>query len=132
MARSTLSINYRTPSEIMEHAAAEIQEALPDASVPTSIRETGLPVRTGRAQQLERILSDWLSTHEEGTAAVIGAEDAVPSPRVQSLTPTLAKGLEFDLVVLVEPEALGEGAPGAAARYVSMTRATQELVILRG
>jgi DNA helicase IV len=130
-ARSTLTLNYRTPAEIMEHAAPGIRAAVPDASVPTSIREAGLPVRQGRVRELGAVLADWLAAHEEGTAAVIGAA-AAPSPRVRSLTPELAKGLEFDLVVLVEPEALGDGVPGAVARYVSMTRATRELVVLSG
>lgn len=51
---------------------------------------------------------------------------------MRSLTPELSKGLEFDLVVLVEPEAFGAGVAGAVDRYVAMTRATQELVVLTG
>ena len=53
--------------------------------------------------------------------------------RVRSLTPELAKGLEFDLVVLMEPETFGAGGEDivvAVDRYVAMTRATQQLVIL--
>ena len=50
--------------------------------------------------------------------------------RVPSLTPGLAKGLEFDLVVLVDPESFGEGVEGAVDRYVAMTRTTQQLVVL--
>ena len=50
--------------------------------------------------------------------------------RVRSLTPELAKGLEFDLVVLVDPETFGTGIEGAVDRYVAMTRATQQLVVL--
>jgi DNA helicase IV len=49
---------------------------------------------------------------------------------VFSLTPQLAKGLEFDLVVLVDPESFGTGVTGAVDRYVAMTRATRQLVIL--
>ena len=52
------------------------------------------------------------------------------SDRVRWLTPQLAKGLEFDLVVLVNPQNFGSGVTGAVDRYVSMTRATQRLVIL--
>ena len=51
--------------------------------------------------------------------------------RVRTLTPELSKGLEFDLVVLVDPETFGTGIEGAVDRYVAMTRATQQLVILR-
>lgn len=47
-------------------------------------------------------------------------------------TPELSKGLEFDLVVLVDPASFGPGIEGAVDRYVAMTRATQQLVILTG
>jgi DNA helicase IV len=46
------------------------------------------------------------------------------------LTPQLAKGLEFDLVILINPETSGTGIEGIVDRYVAMTRATQQLVIL--
>jgi DNA helicase IV len=49
---------------------------------------------------------------------------------VRSLTPELSKGLEFDLVVLVDPQELGTGIEGTVDRYVAMTRATQQLAIL--
>ncbi|MFD4180219.1 hypothetical protein, partial [Rhodococcus sp. NPDC058514] len=52
------------------------------------------------------------------------------TPRVRSLTPELSKGLDFDIVVLIDPEQFGEGIEGAVDRYVAMTRATQRLVIL--
>jgi len=46
------------------------------------------------------------------------------------LIPEHTKGLEFDLVVLVDPAAFGSGIEGIVDRYVAMTRATQQLVIL--
>jgi DNA helicase IV len=46
------------------------------------------------------------------------------------MSPELAKGLEFDLVVLVDPESFGTGVTGTVDRYVSMTRATAQLVVL--
>ena len=61
---------------------------------------------------------------------MIGAPSFQETARVRSLTPELAKGLEFDLVVLIDPETFGEGIEGAVDRYVAMTRATQRLVIL--
>jgi len=128
--RSTLSLNYRTPAEVMEHAEPVIRAALPDANVPTSIRESGLPVGRGRPEQLEEILQTWLVEHEEGTVCVIGEGPGHRHERVTTLPPHLVKGLEFDLVVLVEPESFGGGIEGAVARYVAMTRATQELVVL--
>jgi DNA helicase IV len=50
---------------------------------------------------------------------------------VSSLPPELVTGLEFDLVVVVGPESFGEGVEGAVDRYVAMTRATRQLVVLR-
>ncbi|MEV7775878.1 RNA polymerase recycling motor ATPase HelR [Kitasatospora sp. NPDC086791] len=128
---ASLSINYRTPEEVMAEAEPAIRAALPDANVPTSVRSNGIPVAHGSVAELDAVLDGWLAEHAEGVACVIGAPDFRARPRVRSLTPELSKGLEFDLVVLVDPEAFGEGVEGAVDRYVAMTRATQRLVILR-
>ena len=103
--------------------------------MPTSIRSTGVPVVHGSASDLGSILDTWLAANADGIACVIGAGDLSDgrfraTSRVRSLTPELSKGLEFDLVVLVDPEAFGDGIEGAVDRYVAMTRATQRLVIL--
>ncbi|MFI8519474.1 RNA polymerase recycling motor ATPase HelR [Streptomyces sp. NPDC085481] len=127
---ASLSINYRTPEEVMAEAEPAIRAALPDANVPTSVRSSGLPVVRGSVTELDSILDTWLTTHAEGIACVIGDPAFEPTARVRSLTPSLAKGLEFDLVVLVDPENLGTGIEGAVDRYVAMTRATRQLVIL--
>jgi DNA helicase IV len=130
IAVASLSVNYRTPAEVMAEAEPVIRAVLPDANVPTSIRGTGNPVRYGPAADLDAIIAGWLTAHADGVACVIGSPGYRPPPRVQSLTPVLAKGLEFDLVVLVDPEAFGTGIEGTVDRYVAMTRATQQLVIL--
>jgi superfamily I DNA/RNA helicase len=127
---ASLTVNYRTPAEVMAEAEPVIRAVLPDANVPTSIRSTGVPVRHGSASELGTVLDTWLAAHAEGTACVIGDPTFAERPRVRSLSPELAKGLEFDLVVLVDPEAFGEGIEGAVDRYVAMTRATQRLVVL--
>jgi hypothetical protein len=127
---ATLSINYRTPEEVMAEAEPVIRAVLPDANVPTSIRSTGVPVVHGPASELGSILDSWLAAHTDGIACVIGDPTFRATSRVRSLTPELAKGLEFDLVVLIDPEAFGSGIEGAVDRYVAMTRATQQLVIL--
>jgi hypothetical protein len=127
---ASLSINYRTPQEVMAEAEPVIRAALPDANVPASIRSTGVPVVHGSAPDLASIVGAWLAAHDDGIACVIGDPAFQARPRVRSLTPVLAKGLEFDLVVLVDPEAFGQGIEGAVDRYVAMTRATQQLVIL--
>ncbi|WP_179620827.1 RNA polymerase recycling motor ATPase HelR [Nocardioides cavernae] len=130
-----LTINYRTPAEVMAEAAPVIRAAVPGANVPTSVRESGVPVLHSPATRLEEVVDEWLATHPEGTGAVVTADvRRLPGrwhPRVRSLTPELAKGLEFDLVVLVDPDDLGAGVAGAVDRYVAMTRATERLVVLR-
>jgi hypothetical protein len=127
---ASLTLNYRTPEEVMAEAEPVIRGALPDANVPTSVRVGGVPVVHGSASDRDRILDAWLAAHAEGVACVIGDPTFVATPRVRSLTPELVKGLEFDLVLLVGPEEPGPGIEAAVDRYVAMTRATQQLVIL--
>jgi len=127
---ASLSINYRTPEEVMAKAEPVIRAVLPDANVPVSIRSSGVPVGSGSVTDLRSILGTWLASHAEGIACVIGDPAFQSTSRVRSLTPELSKGLEFDLVVLVDPETFGTGIEGAVDRYVAMTRATQQLVVL--
>ena len=109
---SSLTVNYRTPEEVMAEAAPVIRAALPDANVPVSIRSSGIPVVHGDVADLDRVLA----AHTDGTVGVIGGP---------GMPPELAKGLEFDLVVLVEPASWSP-----VDRYVAMTRATRQLVVL--
>ena len=137
---ASLSINYRTPEEVMVEAEPVIRAVFPDANVPTSVRSSGVPVVHGSTSDLGSILNAWLARHADGIACVIdanGIEDDTfqATSRVRSLTPEHSKGLEFDLVVLIDPGAFGNGTVGTGIegtvdRYVAMTRATQQLVIL--
>lgn len=133
---ASLTVNYRTPAEIMAEAEPVIRAVLPDANVPTSIRESGVPVERVTPEAVAALLRGWLADHGEGVAGVITVGEAptgVPDdPRMRVLTPELAKGLEFDLVVVVDPDAFGAGVEGAVDRYVAMTRATHRLVLVSG
>ncbi|MER0483625.1 RNA polymerase recycling motor ATPase HelR [Streptomyces sp. Edi2] len=127
---ASLNINYRTPEEIMAEAEPVIRAVLPDANVPASLRSSGIPVVHGSVADRDAVLDAWLAAHADGIACVIGDPTFRATPRVRSLTPELSKGLEFDLVVLIDPETFGKGIEGAVDRYVAMTRATRQLVIL--
>jgi hypothetical protein len=127
---ASLSINYRTPEEVMAEAEPVIRAVFPEANVPTSVRSTGVPVVHGSTSDLGSVLDTWLEIHREGIACVIGDPTFTATSRIRSLTPELAKGLEFDLVILVDPDAFGIGIEATVDRYVAMTRATQQLVIL--
>ena len=105
------------------------------------LRDAGLvEVRADGQRRLYRIRPEPLAEHTEGVACVVGDPTFPETPRVRSLTPELVKGLEFDLVVLVDPESFGRpfdgvgdsgnGIETAVDRYVAMTRATQQLVVL--
>jgi hypothetical protein len=124
---ASLVVNYRTPTEVMAEAEPVIRSVLPDANVPGSIRSSGVPVLHAALADLDGILDDWLVDHADGVACVIADRpvDIPPDPRVRLLGPELVKGLEFDLVVLVEPDGFD-----AVDRYVAMTRATERLVVL--
>lgn len=120
-----LRINYRTPTEVMAAAEPVIRAILPDANVPTSIRTSGIPVASGSAADRDQLLAQWSAIHPDGTACVVGDAEYHGTDRVRSLSPEATKGLEFDLVVLIDAERWR-----AVDRYVAMTRATQQLVIL--
>ena len=126
----TLSVNYRTPAEIMALAAAVLERYAPGVSPPESVRATGvkpwsqlltvdgLPAAIDAFKQTEAA--------RPGTSVVIGPP-GVPG----ALTPSATKGLEFDAVLVVQPERiLAGGLNGPADLYVALTRATQRLGIL--
>jgi hypothetical protein len=133
---------YRTPKEVMAQAEPVIRAVLPGANVPTSIRSSGVPVVHGSASDLGSVLDTWLAAHADGIACVISTHDIEAgtfraTSRVRSLTPELSKGLEFDLVVLIDAGQFGDGVVAAFGNATSgieaavdMTRATRQLVIL--
>ena len=74
IAVASLTINYRTPAEVMAEAEPVIRAVLPDANVPTSIRSNGLAVRHATTADLTPILDTWLTANAEGIACVISYE----------------------------------------------------------
>lgn len=134
-----LTINYRTPAEIMDVAADVLARIAPEAEPPRSIRSTGrAPVRVGtigRAVDIARGRSG-----DSRLVAVIA-----PAARLGEVTDLLddadvsvhdvddAKGLEFDEVILVDPDAIvAESPQGLQDVYVALTRATQGLTVVAG
>ncbi|MDE3723557.1 AAA family ATPase [Nocardiopsis sp. N85] len=143
-----LRVNYRTPAPIMEVAADVLREAAPDEEPPESVREDGAPPRAvplpADLDGLAALVDGERVRIGEGTVAVITADDRVAAVRaalptaaraedlekqVVVLTATEAKGLEFDAVVVVDPEALLAAPRGANDLYVALTRATRRLIV---
>lgn len=131
----TLTVNYRTPAEIMAPAAAVLAEFAPARQPPESVRATGEDPwqRTVPATDLEAEVRKAVEAEAarlgRGTLAVIAAgTDGLAGLPAEVHTPVSAKGLEFDVVVIVDPERIRARNP--ADLYVSMTRATQRLGML--
>jgi DNA helicase IV len=148
-----LTVNYRTPAEVMAVAAEVLAASGADAAAPRSVRSTGeepwhLPVaETGL---VERVASEaaGLSTLPGTTAVVVppsrldAIADAVArrlpgtgtdelTEGVVVLTPAGVKGLEFDSVLVVDPLGIvAEGVRGQHDLYVALTRATQRLGVV--
>ncbi|MBF6229400.1 AAA family ATPase [Nocardia abscessus] len=126
----SLSVNYRTPAEIMTVAAALLAEFAPGVQPPESVRACGVKPwsRQVTEDELLTAIEEFVrgEADREGTSIVIGPPD-VPGAVAASET----KGLEYDAVLVVEPERiLAEGPRGAAELYVALTRATQRLGVL--
>ncbi|MGW5681942.1 HelD family protein [Nonomuraea sp. NPDC003754] len=137
-----LLVNYRTPVEIMEVAADVLRAVDPALRPPESVRRGGdrpLAVRAGLGEvpalaERERgrigegrvgvVTSDGVHAR---VAALLPGGDDLEAP-VAVLTVTQAKGLEFDAVVVVDPE--GILAQSARDLYVAMTRATRRLTVV--
>ncbi|MFD6950086.1 helicase [Nocardiopsis sp. TSRI0078] len=152
-----LRVNYRTPAPIMAVAADVLREAAPDEEVPESVREEGDPPCAVRLPSLEEglpaLVDGEVRTIGAGRVAVVTADRhveevaaALPAAArpgsggpgtvrdaleesVVVLTATGAKGLEFDSVVVVEPDALLAQPRGANDLYVAVTRATRRLTV---
>jgi DNA helicase IV len=142
-----LGVNYRTPSEIMEVAAAVVRAEEPDFEPPSSVRSTGVRPWVRRAlDDLPGVVAKAVAelTPAEGRLAVIAPRelhrslaarlDGVTAGAEPDLTRTVvlldprqAKGLEFDSVLVVEP-----GRYGTSDLYVALTRATQRLGVVHG
>ncbi|GGS07346.1 DNA helicase [Micromonospora fulviviridis] len=154
-----LTVSYRTPSEIMAVAAEVLAEIDPALRPPRSVRASGVPPwdRTVAADRLAAELVEATAREAAGLAdgrlgvivpagrvAELGAAVVAALPeatvgeqpelanRVVVLTTEQAKGLEFDSVLVVDPDRIVAESPrGHSDLYVALTRATQRLGILR-
>jgi DNA helicase IV len=143
-----LTVNYRTPEQIMELADPVRLELDPESPAPVSIRrgeEEPVQLTVGPdelAATAVRAAIDAITAHV-GIAGVIAprplladidallADAGADRSRVWSGTARESKGLEFDSVVLVQPEQLGgSGRSALSLRYVALTRATQRLTVV--
>jgi DNA helicase IV len=83
---------------------------------------------TDLAAEVRKAVDAEVAQLGRGTLAVIAVDGDLAGLPAQVHTPVSAKGLEFDAVVIVDPE--GIRARNPADLYVAMTRATQRLGLL--
>ncbi|MFJ5775658.1 HelD family protein [Streptomyces sp. NPDC093094] len=139
-----LGVNYRTPAEIMDLAAAVVRAEDPGFEPPSSVRSTGVRPWVRETGDLPEAVASAVKelTPAEGRLAVIAPRhlhrrlaarlDGVTAGAQPDLTrdvvlldPRQSKGLEFDSVLVVEPALYG-----TSDLYVALTRATQRLGVL--
>ncbi|MDA0638756.1 ATP-binding domain-containing protein [Nonomuraea sp. MCN248] len=149
-----LTVNYRTPVELMEVAARVLATIDPGLEPPRSVRDSGASPWAAPMAELPRIVAEEVAAG--GKVAVVAPDalltslgetlegavvvapgagrgrgaEALDAP-VAVLGVTDAKGLEFDAVVVVEPELICAQSPrGVSDLYVALTRATQRLGVV--
>jgi superfamily I DNA/RNA helicase len=154
-----LTVNYRTPSEVMAVAADVLAAVDPHAESPSSVRDSGevplahrvedrsaLPAGVADVVAISRAAvgdgklavltaassyDDVLKALSDSYGADVGVGAAGLDAPIAVLLLGEAKGLEFDAVVVVEPsEWLTEGDRGLRDLYVALTRATQRLDVV--
>ena len=151
-----LDTGYRVPRQILDFASRLLPYIAPGLSPASSVRQDpgALLVRRVAAAQAGQALTaacaDALG--RAGSAAVIAADEQIPAlaallaraglphavlegaatGEMISLVPvTLAKGLEFDQVIVFEPAQIAEAeARGLHRLYVALTRAVSRLTVL--
>ena len=152
-----LSVGYRIPSEIMAVADVVMEAAAPGLRRPESVRSGGeqprlVPVEDGRAASVAGEVAASLAALPDGSVAVI-APDPMVDEMSEALTSagidhgragvsglerqvtvvpvSVAKGLELDSVVVVEPASIvDEGHLGLRSLYVALTRSTRRLAVV--
>ena len=157
--KAELTVNYRTPAEIMDVATVVLASAAPGVVPPRSMREEGVApwAVPATADDVVEVVADAvrreLAEIGDGRLAVIApaaeAErlakelaDALPEATVGDHTAPLdalvavldvaeTKGLEFDGVIVVEPAAIvAQSERGMSDLYVALTRATRRLGVV--
>jgi hypothetical protein len=154
-----LTVNYRTPAQIMAVAADVLAAINPELAPPTSVRETGAAPWSRAVSEasfdgalVEAVLAEQeavgdgrlavivpSSRHAELTTLLAGKVPGVaygPDPAVLDATTVVldvaqSKGLEFDGVLIADPAAIiADSSRGMSDLYVAVTRSTRRLGVL--
>lgn len=144
-----LTVNYRTPTEIVDVAREVLRAAGHDpGTAPSSVRSTGerpVLVRTDTVSAGAADAALDAARRRGGTVGIVALDDTVGAiqvelaaagtadlvERIRVLDPRTVKGLEFDDVVVADPDRIAaSSAVGLHQLYVAVTRATRSLVLV--
>ena len=148
-----LSVGYRVPRQILDYASTLLEVIAPELKPASSLRADpgALDLTRVPAASLDRALvaACQQACARPGSVAVIAADPQVPElgrtlgrggvgygtpgeDATLTLVPvTMAKGLEYDHVIVVEPARIaGAEARGLQRLYVALTRAVSRLTVL--
>ncbi len=154
-----LSVGYRIPAQIMQLADRVMHAATPDLRPPRAVREGDAPPRVLSVERADRIgaavaaATNDILGEERGMSVAVLVPDALVDEisaalgdagiahsrattsglddQVTVVPIGVAKGLEIDAVVVVEPARIvSSEMQGMRALYVALTRPTQRLTIV--
>lgn len=154
-----LTRGYRVPAQVIDYAARLLPHIAPELRGPASYRQSAGALQITRiasAEMVDTVLGSCAGAlTEEGSVGLIAADRDIPelhralaenglqhtvlgtddtridSVRLSLVPVTLAKGLEFDTVLVVEPSRIAESEDRGLQRlYVALTRAVSNLCII--
>lgn len=148
-----LTVGYRTPAQVMEVAADVLATIAPQLRPPRAVRAgTAAPRAVHAPDLVPGVVAATIGLRGRGrlgvlvpggsdevraqlrdalAAAAPGAVGVSTDAEIAVLTVSQSKGLEFDAVVVVDPQAILDGSPhGGGDLYVAITRTTDRLVVV--
>ncbi|WP_182903380.1 AAA family ATPase [Microbispora sp. H10830] len=150
-----LTLGFRVPREVLDFAARLLPSVAPELAPPRSLRPGAGSLSVRRESDVAAALPEAVrqALAQEGSIGVIAADSGLPAlsaaleaaavphtvlgpdstgdDRVLLVPATLAKGLEYDHVIVAEPAAIAEAEERGLARlYVVLTRAVTSLTVL--
>jgi DNA helicase IV len=155
-----LTLGFRVPRQVIAYASRLLPQIAPELKEATSVRESpgDFSVRACARGELDEAVVEACreSLRHEGSIGLIAAQDRLPAlaraledaglpylapgtetsegSRLTLVPAALAKGLEYDYVVLDEPAAIAAAEPdtrtGLRRLYVCLTRAVSGLTVL--
>jgi DNA helicase IV len=148
-----LTRGFRVPGEVIDFAARLLPTIAPTLAPPTSVRRSRGELSFGPLSDLSAVLDrmapregsigvivpdTWVTRvlGELGhlSVSVVGADESSFDAHLDLVPASVAKGLEFDHVVVLEPAAIVAAEPdlvtGLRRLYVCLTRAVTSLVVL--